>query len=74
VAVAQTPETVLIHEHAATADSVSADKDIRVVQALDLMQTPKTHIQVVVVAAQAEAELQLLMVVKHIEDHLEMTW
>jgi hypothetical protein len=34
----------------------------------------KTHIQVVVVAAQVAAELQLLMVVKHIEDHLEMTW
>jgi hypothetical protein len=34
----------------------------------------KTHTPVVVVAAQAEAELQLLMVVKHIEDHLEMTW
>ncbi len=71
---AQTLETVLIHALVVMVDSVSADRDIRVVQELDLMQTLKTHIQVVVVAAQVEAELQPRMVVKHIEDHLEMTW
>jgi hypothetical protein len=66
--------TVLIVVLVAMADLVLQDKVIQAARALDLMQTLKTRIMVVVVAEQAVAAEAHLTVVKHIEDHLEMTW
>jgi hypothetical protein len=55
-------------------DSVSADKAIQEAQELDLTQTVKTRTLVEVEVVLEVVELQVRMVVKTIEEVLEVIW